>query len=167
LHELQKRICIAYVLGEILCRCQPCLFGLMCVVALKFLYLSFVWWPICWWQWVFRSPTITVLVSICFLRVIRDLLMQMCAPVFGACMLRIDISFWRIISFINMKCHSSSLLINFSLKSTLSDMNIATPACLWGPFSWKTFFYPFTLSQCLFFQLDESLVSNIWLGLVF
>jgi hypothetical protein len=31
----------------------------------------------------------------------------------------------------------------------LPDMYIPTPACLWGPFSWKTFFQPLTLSQCL------------------
>jgi hypothetical protein len=66
---------------------------------------------------------------------------------FGAYMLRIDISSWCIVPLINMKWPSLSLLTNFSLKSTLSDVSMATPACLWGPFAWKTFFRPLTLSQ--------------------
>jgi hypothetical protein len=65
-------------------------------------------------------------------------------------MLRIDISCWWIVPSINMKWLSLSLLIDFSLKSTLSEMRIGTPACSWHPFVWKVFFYPFTLSQCLF-----------------
>jgi hypothetical protein len=39
-----------------------------------------------------------------------------------------------------------SLMIDFSLKSTLPDMDIATPGCLWGLFALKTFFHPLTLS---------------------
>jgi hypothetical protein len=73
---------------------------------------------------------------------------------FGTYMLRLDISSWWIVPFINVKWPSLSLLIDFSLKSMLSDMHIATPACLWGPFSWKTLFYPLTLSQCLVFSLS-------------
>jgi hypothetical protein len=59
--------------------------------------------------------------------------------VFGAYMLRIDISSWWIVPSINMKWSSLSLPIDFSLKFTLSDMSIATHVCLWGPFAWKTF----------------------------
>jgi hypothetical protein len=72
------------------------------------------------------------------------------APVCGTHMLRIDICFWWIVPFISMKWPLLSPLIDFSLKSTLWDMSMATPACLWGLFAWKTFFYPLTLSQCLF-----------------
>jgi hypothetical protein len=65
-----------------------------------------------------------------------------------------------------MKGLSLSLLINFSLKSTLLDMSIAIPACLWGPFAWKSFFHLWCKASGYFFQWDESLVSNIWLRLV-
>ena len=49
----------------------------------------------------------------------------------------------------SMKCPSLSLLIDFSLKSILLDIRMATPACFLGPFAWKTFSQPFTLSRCL------------------
>ena len=49
----------------------------------------------------------------------------------------------------SMKCPSPSLLIDFSLKSILLDIRMATPACFLGPFAWKTFSQPFTLSRCL------------------
>jgi hypothetical protein len=38
-HDLQKRMCIVWLLGEILCRYLPFLFDLICRVALKFLFL--------------------------------------------------------------------------------------------------------------------------------
>jgi hypothetical protein len=75
------------------------------------------------------------------------------APVFGAYMLMIDISSWLAVPFINMKWPSLSLLNDLSLRSTLSDMGMANPACLWGPFAWKTFFHPLTRNQCLFFSV--------------
>jgi hypothetical protein len=68
-------------------------------------------------------------------------------------MLRIDMSCWWIVPFICMKWPSLSLLIDFILKSTLSDMSIATPAYLWGPFAWRIFSHILTLSQCLFFSV--------------
>jgi hypothetical protein len=37
----QKRMCIAWLLGEILCRYLLCLFCLMCGVIMKFLFWSF------------------------------------------------------------------------------------------------------------------------------
>ena len=49
----------------------------------------------------------------------------------------------------SMKCPSPSLLIDYSLKSILLDIRMATPACFLGPFAWKTFSQPFTLSRCL------------------
>jgi hypothetical protein len=41
-------------------------------------------------------------------------------------------SFWCIASFVSIKCPSLSHLTNVSLKSTLSDISIATPACFGG-----------------------------------
>jgi hypothetical protein len=98
---------------------------------------------------------------------LKFFLMFMGSPVFGVYMLMIDISSWWIVPLINMKWPSLSLLIDFSLNSTLSDISIATPACSWSPFAWKTFSHPLTLSQyfCLFvclFQLDESFVTCGW-----
>ena len=49
----------------------------------------------------------------------------------------------------SIKCPSPSLLIDFSLKSVLLDIRMATPACFLGPFAWKNFSQPFTLSRCL------------------
>jgi hypothetical protein len=48
---------------------------------------------------------------------------------------------------------SLSLLTNFSLKSILSGMSIATPDCFKGSFAWMIFFHPFTLSQYLFLSV--------------
>jgi hypothetical protein len=45
----------------------------------------------------------------------------------------IFISFWFISPFISMECPSLSHLINVVLKSTLSEVSIATPACFQGP----------------------------------
>ena len=39
----------------------------------------------------------------------------------------------------SMNCPSPSLLINFSSKSILLDIIMATPACFLGPFVWKIF----------------------------
>jgi hypothetical protein len=35
------------------------------------------------------------------------------------------------------------------LKSALSDMSMAIPACFGVPFSWNVFFHPVTLRLCL------------------
>ena len=49
----------------------------------------------------------------------------------------------------SIKCPSPSLLIDFSLKSVLLDIRMATPACFLGLFAWKPFSQPFNLSRCL------------------
>jgi hypothetical protein len=54
----------------------------------------------------------------------------------GAYGLMIIISFWSISPFITMECPSLSHLINVGLKSTLSEISIATLACFWGPLAW-------------------------------
>jgi hypothetical protein len=54
----------------------------------------------------------------------------------GANRLIIVISFWSISPFISMECPYSSCLISLSLKSTLSEISIAIPACFGGPLDW-------------------------------
>jgi hypothetical protein len=48
----------------------------------------------------------------------------------------IIISFWSISPFIGMERPSLSHLINVGLKSTLSEISIAPPACFGGPLAW-------------------------------
>jgi hypothetical protein len=70
---------------------------------------------------VLKSPTTTVLNPFRSFRV--------CLMKLGACRLIIVISFWCISLFISIECPCLSHLINVSLKSTLSEISIATPAC--------------------------------------
>jgi hypothetical protein len=75
-----------------------------------------------------NSPTTTVLVSIYVFRSFRVCLMKLGALMLGTFRL-IIISFWCISPFISKECPSLSCLINVGLKSTLSEISIATPAC--------------------------------------
>jgi hypothetical protein len=59
-------------------------------------------------------------------------LMKLGALTLGAYSLITVISFWSISHFIIMECPSLSYLINVGLKSTLSEISIATPACFQG-----------------------------------
>jgi hypothetical protein len=52
----------------------------------------------------------------------------LCMVFLGAYRLIIAISFWFISPFISMECPSLSHLTNVGLKSTLSEISIATPA---------------------------------------
>jgi hypothetical protein len=72
---------------------------------------------------------------------------------FGAHLLRIAIHYWWIFPLINKKWNSFSFLTDFSLKSALLGKSIPTVACLLGPFAWKLFFHPLTVSQYLFIYL--------------
>jgi hypothetical protein len=54
----------------------------------------------------------------------------------GVYRLIIVIFFWCICPFISMECPSLSHLINVSLKSILSEISVATPACFQGPGAW-------------------------------
>jgi hypothetical protein len=58
--------------------------------------------------------------------------MKLGAMTLGEYRLMIVISFWSISPFISMECPSLSLLINVGLKSTLSEISIATPAFFGG-----------------------------------
>jgi hypothetical protein len=79
---------------------------------------------------VLSSPTTTVLESIHAFRPFRVCLMKLGTLILGAYRLIIVISFWCISPFISMECPSLSHLIKLGLKSTLSEISIATPACL-------------------------------------
>jgi hypothetical protein len=77
-----------------------------------------------------------VLELISAFRSFRVCLMKLGALTLGAYRLIIVISFWSISLFINMECPSLSHLINVGLKSTLSEISIAIPACFRGPLAW-------------------------------
>jgi hypothetical protein len=81
---------------------------------------------------VLKSLTTTVLELIYTFRSFRVCLMKLGVLTLGAYRL-IIISFWSISLFISMECSSLSRLINVGLKSTLSEISIATPACFQGP----------------------------------
>jgi hypothetical protein len=85
---------------------------------------------------VLKSPTTTVLELIYVFRSFRVCLMKLGALTLGAYRLVIVISFWCISPFITMECPSLSHLINVGLKSTLSEISIATSVCFQGPLAW-------------------------------
>jgi hypothetical protein len=85
---------------------------------------------------VLNSPTTTVLESIYVFRFFRVCLMKLGGLTLSAYRLIIVISIWCISPFISMECPSSSRLIHVSLKSSLSEVIIATPACFQGPLAW-------------------------------
>jgi hypothetical protein len=85
---------------------------------------------------VLKSPTTTVLESICAFKSFRVCLMKLSALTLGAYRFTIVISFWCISPFVSMKYPSLSHLINVSLKTTLSGISIATSACFGGPLAW-------------------------------
>jgi hypothetical protein len=85
---------------------------------------------------VLKSLTTIVLESICACKFFSVSLMKLGAMTLSAYRLIIVISFWCISPFISMKCPSLSHLINVHLKSNLSEISIATPACFQGPLAW-------------------------------
>jgi hypothetical protein len=82
---------------------------------------------------VLKSHTTTVLKSIYVFRFFRVCLIKLGPLTLCAYRLIIVISFWSISPFISMECPSLSHFINVSLKSTLSEISIATPAFFHGP----------------------------------
>jgi hypothetical protein len=85
---------------------------------------------------VLKSPTTTVLESVCAVRSFRMCLMKLGALMLGVYRSIVVISFWCISPFISMECPSLSHLIDVSLKCALSEISIATPACSQGPLAW-------------------------------
>jgi hypothetical protein len=63
-------------------------------------------------------------------------LMKLGAQTLGPYRLIIAISFGCVVPFISMKCLSLSHLTNVSLKSTLSVISIAIPACFQERLVW-------------------------------
>jgi hypothetical protein len=85
---------------------------------------------------VLKSPATAVLESICAFKSFSVCLKKLGALTLGSYGLIIVISFWCISPFVSMKCASLSHLTNVSMKSTLSDVSIAPPACYQGPLAW-------------------------------
>jgi hypothetical protein len=85
---------------------------------------------------VLKSPTTTVLGSICVFKSFRVCLMKLGILTLGAYGLIIVISFWCSSPFISMKCPSLSHLVNVRLKSTLCAISIATPTCFGVSLTW-------------------------------
>ena len=50
----------------------------------------------------------------------------------------------------SMTCPSLSFLITFDWKLILSNIRMATPTCILGPFAWKIAFQPFTGKEFYF-----------------
>jgi hypothetical protein len=65
--------------------------------------------------------------------------MELGALTLGTYKLIIVISFWSISPFISTECPSLSHLINVGLKSALSEISVATPACFGGALAGKSF----------------------------
>jgi hypothetical protein len=84
---------------------------------------------------VLNSPTTTVLESMSAFKSFRVCLMKLGELTLGAYRLIIVISFWCISLFISMECPLSHLII-VNLKSALSEVSIATPACFGEPLAW-------------------------------
>jgi hypothetical protein len=127
---------IVLLLNKIFCRHQLGPFDLWCHLVLGLL---------CWFfclddlsigdRAILKSPTTTVLESICAFNSFSVRLMKLCALNWGTYRLIIVIFFWCIAAFISMKYHSLYHLTNVSLKSTLSDIS-PTPTCFQGPLAW-------------------------------
>jgi hypothetical protein len=82
------------------------------------------------------TNTTTALEFIYVFRSFRVFLLKLFALTLGSYRLIIVISFWCISPLISMECPSLSHLINIGLKSTSSEIRIATPACFGGPLAW-------------------------------
>ena len=85
---------------------------------------------------VLKSSTIILLLSILFLYVCFTCFIYYGALILGAYIFIIfRYSYW-IVPFMIIYCHSLSFIAVFVLKSSLSDISIATPAFFWHPFAW-------------------------------
>ena len=96
-------------------------------------------------------------VNICF--------MYLDVPILGPYMFMNVISSSYIDLFIIIQYPLFSFVIDFVLKSTLSDMSIATLPFFSFPFSWNIFFHSLIFSICVP-KAEVSLVCRTWLDLV-
>jgi hypothetical protein len=127
---------IVQKLDEIFCRHQLDPFDLGCDLVLEFLYWFFVWMTYLLMIGDINVSHYHLLESICVLKSFKLCLMKLGALTLGAYRLIIVISFQCISLFVSMECPSLSCLVNVSLKSTLSEISIKTPACFQGPLAW-------------------------------
>jgi hypothetical protein len=122
-------------LEKIFCRHWLGPFDLWCDLGLGFLY----WFSLddlsIGDRAVLRSPTITVLEFTYDFWSFRVCLIKLVILILGAYRLIIIISFWCISPSISIECPLSHL-INVGLKSTLSEISIASAACFGGPLAW-------------------------------
>jgi hypothetical protein len=131
-----RKMYIVQMFDEIYCSHQLGPFDLWCDLVLTFHWFFCLDDLSTGDRGVLKSPTTTVLGSICGFKSFRICLMKLGVLTLGACKVIIIISFWCSSPFIHMKCPSLSLLNNLSLKSTLSDISIATPSCFQGLLAW-------------------------------
>jgi hypothetical protein len=131
-------------------RCLSGPLNLCCHSVLKFLCWFFVWISIDD-RGVLKSPAISISGSICVLKSSSICLMKLGALTLSTYKSTVVISSWCISPFITMKWPSLSLLTNLGLKSTLSDISIATTACFEEPLA----------NIFLLFHLKPMFVSSI------
>jgi hypothetical protein len=123
----------------ILCRCPSGPFD-QCVIQFWSFFVGFflVWTAYLLVIEYCKSPTITVLGSICVCNSSSPCLMKLGAPTLCTYRLSIFMS-WGIAPFISMKLPSLSLLTNLDLKSTLSKYSYS---CLFSRAIWLVNLFP-------------------------
>ena len=110
---------------------------------------------------VLKSPTITVCSAMCVLSFTKISLMNVDALAFGAQILRIESSSWKILPLMSVKCPPypqlhppcPSFFMTLGWSSILFDTSMATPSCFQGPCVLKIVLQPFTRKQCLSLRL--------------
>ena len=95
---------------------------------------------------VLKYPTIIVLLLISPFILVSICLTYCSAPMLGAYIFIVVISYSWVDPLITMLCPSLSLFMAFISKSILPYMSITTPAFFWSPFACNIFFQPFTFS---------------------
>ena len=115
---------------------------------------------------VLSSPTTSACGLMCALSSINISFTYVGAFILGAKIFWIETSSLGIVPGMCIKYPSQYLLIDYSLKSVLLEISMATPACFVGPFAWKSFSQPFILSRCIC-GWDVFLVNSRMLDPVF
>ena len=98
---------------------------------------------------VLKSPSVSVLLSISFLKSSKIFLIYLGASMLDAYMFAMFMSSWQILMLGILKCISVSLVMTFVLKSILSDISIATPVFFFLVYLLEIFFSNPSLSVCV------------------
>ena len=77
-------------------------------------------------------------------------------------MFRIESSSWKILPLMSMKCPSLSFLITLGWKLILFNIKMATPACFFGPFTWKIVFQPFEVLSVFVPEVGFLYAAKCW-----